>query len=220
MSPVRIDALSRSLADGTSRRRLLGLLGAGIAGSAVTAIGLHESQAKNNKNKKNKKQRKAKTKGPKYLVEGHDAAGTVVFTGTLALKKFVATGQGITDIHALGQVTGTIEKNGKSKKVTRGVSVPVVTTFAQGAPVQAQQNGECQVLNLQLGPIFLNLLGLEVTIEGQGGVPIIIDLTADPSGGLLGQLLCGLAGGLPIPGVGDAIQQIIDILNDLLAILG
>jgi hypothetical protein len=42
---------------------------------------------------------------------------------------------------------------------------------------------------LDLGPIDLQLLGLRVQVS-----QIVIEITADPSGGLLGQLLCGLAG--------------------------
>src|SRR5215216_4579768 len=41
MSSDRIEALSRSLADSTSRRSLLKLLGVGAAGTAVTAVGLN-----------------------------------------------------------------------------------------------------------------------------------------------------------------------------------
>ena len=46
---TRIHALSRSLADSTSRRSLLQLMGVGVAGTAVTAAGLNEALAKNNK---------------------------------------------------------------------------------------------------------------------------------------------------------------------------
>ncbi len=53
MSQDRIEALSRSLADSTSRRSLLKVLGVGAAGAAVTAAGLNEALAKNNKNKSN-----------------------------------------------------------------------------------------------------------------------------------------------------------------------
>ena len=45
-----------------------------------------------------------------------------------------------------------------------------------------------------------------------------LDITADPAGGLLGQLLCSLAGGLPSPP--NPLQPIIDLLNQILGILG
>ena len=65
----------------------------------------------------------------------------------------------------------------------------------------------CDVLFLEIGPIDLELLGLIVHVD-----PIVIDIDADPSGGLLGQLLCSLAGGGPL-------QQIVSLLNQILAIL-
>jgi hypothetical protein len=48
----------------------------------------------------------------------------------------------------------------------------------------------CAVLDLTLAPINLALLGLHVDTS-----PICLSLTAFPDQGLLGQLLCGLAGG-------------------------
>jgi hypothetical protein len=63
---------------------------------------------------------------------------------------------------------------------------------------------ECDVLNLVLGPLDLNLLGLEIDLN-----QVILNIVADPSGGLLGQLLsilCGLnLGGLLdlLGGLGD-----------------
>jgi hypothetical protein len=48
----------------------------------------------------------------------------------------------------------------------------------------------CPVLNLTLGPLDLNLLGLIVHLD-----QVHLTITADSEGGLLGQLLCGLAGG-------------------------
>ena len=48
--------------------------------------------------------------------------------------------------------------------------------------------------------------------------PIIIELTADPPGGLLGQLLCGLAGGLPLNL--SQLIQLVQLLNQLFNLLG
>jgi hypothetical protein len=55
------------------------------------------------------------------------------------------------------------------------------------------------VLDLTLGPLDLNLLGLMVHLGGgaSGNDPLHLTITADPTKGLLGSLLCGLAGGLP-----------------------
>ena len=51
-----------------------------------------------------------------------------------------------------------------------------------------QSDGACPILNLELGPIDLNLLGLRVETS-----PICLDLIAVPGGGLLGDLLCAVA---------------------------
>lgn len=77
----------------------------------------------------------------------------------------------------------------------------------------ASQQGVCDVLNLVLGPLHLELLGLIVDLN-----QVVLNITADPAGGLLGSLLCSLAGGLPVPP--NPLQPIIDLLNQILAILG
>jgi hypothetical protein len=52
--------------------------------------------------------------------------------------------------------------------------------------------GACDILNLSLGPIDLNLLGLEVAVDDCANGPVTVDITAIPAGGLLGELLCDL----------------------------
>ena len=54
----------------------------------------------------------------------------------------------------------------------------------------------CQVLKLVSGPVHLDLLGLVFDLYGKTrSNPVIVTINAQPDGGLLGQLLCGLAGG-------------------------
>jgi len=65
-----------------------------------------------------------------------------------------------------------------------------------GAGFAQAQPQTCQVLKLVLGPLHLDLLGLVVDLYGQThSSPVIVTIDAQPSKGLLGQLLCGLAGG-------------------------
>jgi hypothetical protein len=53
----------------------------------------------------------------------------------------------------------------------------------------------CDILNLAIGPVDLNLLGLEVSLDDCDGGPVTLDITAEEGpGNLLGNLLCGLAG--------------------------
>jgi hypothetical protein len=71
-----------------------------------------------------------------------------------------------------------------------------------GHAAQAQP-ASCQVLKLVLGPLHLDLLGLNVDLYGQTKAdPVIVTINAVPSQGLLGQLLCGIAGGTGVNSLG------------------
>jgi hypothetical protein len=63
--------------------------------------------------------------------------------------------------------------------------------------VMNQPNGSiaasCSILALALGPLELNLLGLEVILDDCDDGPVTVTITAIPGGGLLGDLLCSLA---------------------------
>ena len=117
------------------------------------------------------------------------AKGT--FTGTLTVTSFTTDGK---KLLANGTVDGVCSAGG------------TLTDVAVTAPVKIAQ-ATCEVLTLELGPIHLELLGLVVDLN-----KVVLTITADPSGGLLGQLLCSLAGG-------GTLQQIADLLNQILAIL-
>lgn len=86
------------------------------------------------------------------------------------------------------------------------------TTFT--APIQnLDANGACDVLNLDLGPLDLNLLGLQVDLA-----PVVLDITAVPgAGNLVGNLLCAVAGLLDGNGPLSGISA---LLNRLLTGLG
>jgi hypothetical protein len=73
-----------------------------------------------------------------------------------------------------------------------------VFAATQSLPARAAQAQPqtCQVLKLVLGPLHLDLLGLVVDLYGKTHAnPVIVTINAVPSQGLLGQLLCGVAGG-------------------------
>ena len=74
----------------------------------------------------------------------------------------------------------------------------------------------CSILHLELGPLHLNLLGLDVVLDNCTNGAITVDITAIPGpGNLLGNLLCQLLGGNLI-NLGATLQQ---ILNQILALL-
>jgi hypothetical protein len=76
-----------------------------------------------------------------------------------------------------------------------GRSMPVLAAD-ESLPARTAQAQTCQVLKLVLGPLHLDLLGLVVDLYGRTHTdPVIVTINAQPSRGLLGQLLCGLAGG-------------------------
>jgi hypothetical protein len=60
----------------------------------------------------------------------------------------------------------------------------------------AQTVPSCRVLNLILGPLELNLLGLVVELYGPSrNQPVTLTITSFPGQGVLGDLFCGLSGG-------------------------
>jgi hypothetical protein len=71
---------------------------------------------------------------------------------------------------------------------------PIVTRSS--APVRvADHRGTCQILDLILGPLHLDLLGLVVDLYGRTrSDPVQVTITGEPGHGLLGDLLCSLAG--------------------------
>jgi hypothetical protein len=67
--------------------------------------------------------------------------------------------------------------------------------------------GECEILHLVLGPVDLNLLGLEVALDDCADGPVQVCVSATRSEGILGALLCALAGPqLPGLSLADIIQ--------------
>jgi hypothetical protein len=89
----------------------------------------------------------------------------------------------------------------RSGLATKGVTVGVPlyqTTSSSGTSTLSTPSGAisplmiCPILDLTLGPLDLNLLGLIVHLD-----TVHLVITADSEGGILGQLLCGLAGSAP-----------------------
>jgi hypothetical protein len=88
---------------------------------------------------------------------------------------------------------------------------PIVTRSS--APVRvASHQGTCQILNLVLGPLHLDLLGLVVDLYGRTmSDPVRVRITGEPGHGLLGDLLCSLAGG----GNVNSLAQLQSLLRSL-----
>lgn len=90
--------------------------------------------------------------------------------------------------------------NAMANRMTRAARANGLNTgFAgirlQVAPGPAQVGEICTILDLTLGPLDLNLLGLMIHLDR-----VHLLITAQRGGGILGDLLCGLAGGVtPAP---------------------
>ncbi len=130
------------------------------------------------------------------------------FTGTYTIKRFVQRGG---KAWSVGTLRGTL----KHRKVTRrGVRMPAsIVAPAQSSQVPVPTPGACQVLNLVLGPINLNLLGLRVATND---IHLLIEAVPG-AGNLLGNLLCAVTN-LLNPSANTPLAQLVQVLNALLAL--
>ncbi len=91
--------------------------------------------------------------------------------------------------------------NGKVKLASKSTAMKLTTAahrtglatkaIGVGSPVTQMQQmapGPCQIVDLVLGPLHLDLLGLIVDLN-----QVHVQIRADPNGGILGSLLCSLA---------------------------
>ena len=104
-------------------------------------------------------------------------------------------------------ITGTLTGNLTSQGVTTPIApTPIVLAVVSGT-------GSCQILDLVLGPLDLNLLGLAVHLD-----TVHLNITAIPGpGNLVGNLLCAVAGLLDSNNIGTALAN---LLNRILGLLG
>lgn len=84
------------------------------------------------------------------------------------------------------------------------------------ANARQAQRVQCDVLNLVLGPLDLDLLGLQVHLNR-----VVLDIVAQSgAGNLLGNLLCAVAGILDGGLLGSALRRLTRVLNRVLGQLG
>jgi hypothetical protein len=100
--------------------------------------------------------------------------------------------------------------SGLTQLLNQAVFVPLSSS-------EALVSATCNVLSLAIGPVDLNLLGLRVELDDCSNGPVTLDITANPAGGLLGELLCSLANLLN----GSAAQTaILAVLRNIAALIG
>ena len=108
-------------------------------------------------------------------------------------------------------VTTTMQGARGSVPHTKTMNLEVKDVTSTAAP-SAVSAASCDIVNLVLGPLDLNVLGLEVHLN-----QVVLDIVgATGAGNLLGNLLCAVAGLLD---GGAVLGQIAGLLNQILAIL-
>jgi hypothetical protein len=127
---------------------------------------------------------------------------TVPASGRTAAGELVGT---FTPIKALVGSNGGLQMQGL---LTLGSTIvnQVVTL-----PMTIRQ-ASCTILELHLGPLDLTLLGLNINLS-----PIDLVISATPGGGLLGDLLCAIAG-LLTGGLGNVLTRLVSLINQVLAL--
>ena len=150
-------------------------------------------------------------------IKGTDAKGRKV-TGRFLPRRAFVNSQG--RMVVVGHVIARIHRSNGTSFVRQasGVRLPVKSTVPASKAPAAQRAAAatgCQVLNLVLGPLDLNLLGLVVHLD-----TVHLNITAVPgAGNLLGNLLCAVAGlldGTPLSGL---LTQLSGLLTSIFAIL-
>ena len=148
------------------------------------------------------------------------------FAGTLTVQEFILNDDRTLSVRGLLSGTATIA-SGEIRTI-EGVVVTAPATLrgaaketgAAAAPAglslqQAPGIASCQILLLDLGPLFLDVLGLTVDLN-----EVVLDITAVAgAGNLLGNLLCAVVHLLDGPGAFVALLNLLDRINTILAMV-
>lgn len=146
--------------------------------------------------------------------------GTFEGVYTIAEMRLGDASNGKQHVETVGTLVGTAVVDGQSYAISEEV-MGILTTRPGGQGRRLFGGGAaCQILNLDLGPLDLNLLGLRIQLNR-----VILDITAIPGGGLLGDLLCaisnllngGLSNLLSSLILGQIIQNLLAAVNELLS---
>lgn len=166
---------------------------------------------------------KAKADGVVLPITGTTSLGGAV-TGTFTLQRFASDGSG--GILAVGVISGTaLKANGTVGTFVTPASLPVADprgigfapapsgtrpvwdheTPAPAPGIVLAQATTCAVLNIAIGAVDLNVLGLIVHTD-----PIALEISGDTAGPL-GALICLVL---------NAVGSIVGLLNTILGLLG
>jgi hypothetical protein len=137
------------------------------------------------------------------------AQGVGTVAGSIAISRFEIQNGSLV---AVGALTATVTDTTGNVIRTLVTQVAMPVTNAGGA-AQAAAIGSCDILNLVLGPLHLDLLGLVVDLN-----QVVLNITGQTGAGdLLGNLLCSITGLLDAGSLGT---QLVGLLNQLIGVLG
>ncbi|HSK32139.1 MAG TPA: hypothetical protein VK903_01515 [Propionicimonas sp.] len=196
---------------GATRRRSLNGLIAVVLALSMTMFGAAVSTASATHKNPHRLHDTAKNVKVKSFIYGKTASGKNV-RGVFIPRQFKTVGD---RLYAQGRLKGKIVRPGKDRHfVKRGVMLPVQSVNGQSAVPSAAR--VCPVLNLVLGPLDLDLLGLVVHLDR-----VVLRIVAQSGAGqLLGNLLCGVAGLLDGGPLAGLLSQLQSLLNRILGIVG
>ena len=146
------------------------------------------------------------------------------FVGTLRVQEFILHEDRTLSVRGL--LSGTATTASGVTRTIEGLSVTAPATLrggkeqanssASAAGLSLQQapgTASCQILFLDLGPLFLDVLGLTVDLN-----EVVLDITAVAgAGNLLGNLLCAIVHLLDGPGAFVTLLNLLDRINAILA---
>jgi len=203
MQTDQIDALRRALTGSASRRRALALLGVGAGLSVAAPFSEVDAARKKGRHGKGGQAKSATPQGPAPFrgLTGIPVTATATegqtFVGFLDITGFELVDR---QIIAIGTLIGSlVDSNGNPVEQVQQVVELLVTDI----------QGTCESLSLQLGPI-LDALGPILEMS-----PIPIQLTSEEGGDPFSQLLCNIAGSLPVL-EGSDLGGIVELLNQIL----
>ena len=121
------------------------------------------------------------------------------------------------DLYMKGFLRGVIHDAGPNTTFSGVRLLPVKKINGQRVTDAraATSASACDILNLVLGPLDLNVLGLEIHLQR-----VVLDIVAVPGpGNLLGNLLCAVAGLLDGGPLAGLLGQLQNLLNQILGAL-
>ena len=120
-------------------------------------------------------------------------------------------------LYMKGFLKGVIQDAGPNTKFSGLQTIPIkkINGSALTDGRVAANAAACDILNLVLGPLDLNILGLQINLQR-----VVLDITAVAgAGNLLGNLLCAVAGLLDGGPLAGLLGQLQTLLNQILAAL-